>query len=360
MDRIETNTIIVGAGPIGLEMAIALQEVGIMPIILEAGQVGEWIRHWPPNTHFFSSTEHVALAGVPVQNHDQQAITGEEYLIYLRMLVEMFNLQLHVYEPVHAITPQADGSFFVTTNHRKGERCYHAQRVIMAHGGMSAPRMLNISGEQLPHVHHYFKGPHHYFRTKVLVVGGRNSAVEAALRCWRVGCEVVMSYRRPDFQYERIKPHLADDLATRIRKGEITFYPATVPVEITPEVTKLASCHEDFSLSDQITELDVDFVVLATGFVADMRLLTEAGVTLEGEAQAPTHDPETLETNVKGLYVAGTAVGGTQSKKFKYFISTTHDHVSKIAYHLTGKMPTRVGTVEARNNAVTWKEVQLN
>ncbi len=354
----KTDVAIVGGGPIGIEMAISLARLGVDYLLIEANQIGDAFMQWPSNTHFYSTPEHVALAGVPVHNLDQLAITGEQYLAYLRTLVEMYNLNLRLYEPVKSIQPESDG-FLLHTTPLRGEQLIRANKVIMATGGMARPRMLNIPGEDLPNVSHYFPGPHPYFRTRVLVVGGRNSAVESALRCWRAGAQVSLSYRRPDFNWERIKPHLSMDLGDRLRKNEITFYPASIPVEITPTHVLLASTEEGHTPNGATTLIKTDFVLLCTGFVADMRLFEQAGVILEGAEQAPCHDPVTMETNIPGLYVAGTAVGGTQSK-FKYFISTSHDHVAKIGKAITGQVPDKLGTVAGRNNAVTWEEVKAN
>ncbi|HFQ94766.1 MAG TPA: pyridine nucleotide-disulfide oxidoreductase, partial [Anaerolineae bacterium] len=181
---------IIGGGPIGVEMAITLKRLGVDYILFEAAQVGDAFMKWPPQTHFFSTPEHVALAGIPVHNLDQRSITGEQYLAYLRTLVEAFDLNLHNYEPVEMIRPYPD-QFHVQTRHRTGPRTYACRYVVMATGGMAGPRLLNIPGEDLPHVTHYFPGPHPYFRTRLLIVGGRNSAVEAALRCWRAGASNV-------------------------------------------------------------------------------------------------------------------------------------------------------------------------
>src|SRR5690606_15669096 len=170
---------------------------------------------WPPATRAYVTPEHVALAGVRVHNRDQHPITGEEYLAYLRMLVEMYDLNLRNYEPVRRVVRQA-GGFVVETETRTGRQQYEAPYVVMATGGMARPRMLGIPGEDLPHVSHYFEEPHKYFRTKLLVVGGKNSALESALRCWRGGAEVAISYRRPAFDFEVVKPHLAMDMKDRL------------------------------------------------------------------------------------------------------------------------------------------------
>lgn len=349
---------IVGGGPLGIELAIAFERVGVTYTLFEAYQIGHEFTKWPPQTHFFSSTEHVALAGVPVHNLDQRPITGEEYLVYLRMLVEMFDLNIHIYEPVTAVKRESRG-FSLQTETRTGPRNYHFDYVVMATGGMAGPRLLGIPGEDLPHVSHYFKGPHPYFRTRLLVVGGRNSAAEAAIRCWRAGAEVTLSYRGPDLNWERIKPHLSDDLQTRIRNKEIHYLPATVPVEITATQVKLASTKDGVTPNGQLITVESDFVLLATGFEADMRLFAEAGVELIGRGQVPNYNPETMETNVPGLFVLGTAAGGTQYK-FEFFISTTHDHVTKIVRAIADADAGPVGTTERRYRQATWEEVKAN
>lgn len=358
MNSVKTDVVIVGAGPVGIELAIVLQRMGIDYRLLEAEQVGQAISRWPPATHFYSTPEHVALAGVPVHNINQQPISGEQYLAYLRMLVEMHDLALHVYEPVTGIERQEAG-FLVTTEPRRGRQAYRTRAVVLATGGMDRPRLLGIPGEDLPHVSHYFPGPHPYFRTRVLVVGGKNSALESALRCWRAGAKVTLSYRRPEFDFEVVKPHLAMDIRDRLAKGEVDFLPATIPVEIKPMVVMLAPTRDGRNPAGDAVAHETDFVLLCTGFEADMSLFHQAGVTLVGPEQAPKLNPATLETDVPGLYAAGTAAAGTQ-ERFTTFISTSHDHVARIVKAITGKAPGRLGTVAARNNAVTWEEVKAN
>ncbi len=354
-----TDVAIIGAGPIGLETAIALKRAGIEARLFEAKQVGSEFMKWPPQTRFFSSPEHLSLAGIPLHSVNQLSPTGEEYLAYLRQLVETFDLDVHVYEPVTAIDRDGEG-FILTTRVRTGENRVRARRVILATGGLSAPRRLEIPGEDLPHVTHYFPGPHPYFRTRLLIVGGKNSAIEAALRCWRAGVQVTLSYRRPELRFERVKPHLAGDIRDRLEKGEIDFLPATLPVEITPTHVRLAATRDGQRPNGEIISRPFDFVLLATGFVADMSLFRQAGVRLHGAAEIPEFSPETMETNVPGLFVAGTAAGGTQMDRFTHFISTTHDHVIKIVRAITGRTPDQIGDIPARNNAVTYDEVKAN
>lgn len=349
---------IIGAGPIGIELAIAFERLGADYLLIEAKQIGNEFSRWPPSTHFFSTPEHVALAGVPVHNLDQMPITGEQYLAYLRALVEMFDLNLKLYEPVTRIVA-GETNFLIHTEPLAGLRTYRANKVILATGGMARPRLLNIPGEDLPHVSHYFPGPHPYFRRRVLVVGGRNSAMEAALRCWRGGAQVALSYRGAELNHDRIKPHLSIDIKDRLRKGEITFYPSTMPLKITPSLVKLAGTVDGVIPNGNVFTHEADAILLCTGFEADMTLFRQAGVTLIGEEQAPHFDESTMETNVPGLFVAGTAAGGTQSR-FTFFISTSHDHVARIVKAISGQPAGPLGTIPARNNAVTWEEVKAN
>ena len=224
---------IVGAGPIGLELAVCLKRAGVDYIHIDARQIGYTMTWWPRNTSFFSTTERLAITGVPIQNNHQQRITGEEYLAYLRGVVEQFDLQINTYEPVIELAPTSEG-FALTTQPLAGERRYLCKRVILAIGDMHWPNRMHIPGEDLPHVSHYFRDPHDYFRRRLLIVGGKNSAAEAALRCWRAGAQVAVSYRRDRLDQQRVKHWLLPDIEAQFEAGTIRFLPGTIPVEITP------------------------------------------------------------------------------------------------------------------------------
>ncbi len=325
---------LVGAGPIGLELAAALKRAAVEAVHFEAGQIGRTIARWPPNTHFFSSPERIAIAGVPIPNVDQTKITGEAYLAYLRSVVEQFDLRIRTYERVLNVSPEK-GEFIIQTENRAGRQVYRARRVVLATGGLARARRLDIPGEDLPHVSHYPADPHKYFRTRVLVVGGRNSALETALRCFRAGARVTISYRRDALDPEIPKPHLVAEITMWMEEGKIDFLPATVPVEITPRHVALAPTRHGQATAGPRTCLPADFVLLCTGFEADMSLCQAAGVELQGDRRVPVLDPRTLQTNVPGLYVAGTATAGTQ-ERFRAFIETCHVDVEKIVAALTG------------------------
>ena len=321
---------IVGAGPIGLELHVALRQLGVEVVHLEAGQVGQTISWYPRQVRFFSSPERIAIAGVPLTIAHQEKATREEYLAYLRSVVDQFDLPVNTYERVVEIDASGDG-ITIGTETAGGRREHAVTRLVLAIGDMHRPRRLGIPGEDLPHVSHYFVEPHPYFRRKVVIVGGKNSAVEAALRCHRAGARVTLSYRQREFRDRSVKAWLLPDIRNQIAAGRIAFHPETVPTTITPTRVTIAS-----SDGGRPIDVEADFVLLLTGYEQDATLLNAAGVELDDENGAPQVAPDTLETNVRGVYVAGTAVAGTQ-RHYRLFIENCHPHVDRITRAITGK-----------------------
>ena len=322
---------VVGAGPIGLEMGAALKRAGVDYIHLEAKQIGNTISWYPHQVRFFSSPERIAICGVPLHTVDQAKASREEYLAYLRGIVEQFDLEVRTYERVTKITKGDNDFTLVTEKQGGGKQEYQVRNVILAIGDMAWPRMLHIPGEDSNHVDHYFDEPHKYFRQEILIVGGKNSAVEAAIRCYRLGAKVSLSYRGEKFNPESIKYWLLPEIEMLVKTGKIKFYPNTEPVEIR---------RQDVSLLDvkrkEIITVGADFVLLMTGYVADMKLFETAGAELEPESRAPVVNMETMESTVPGLFVAGTVAAGTQ-RHYRLFIENCHAHVAKIVKKLTGK-----------------------
>src|SRR3954464_10249093 len=233
MDSARAEVGIIGAGPIGIELAVALKRAGIDYLHFDAKQIGYTISWFAPQTKFFSSNERIAIAGVPLETPDQGKSTREQYLTYLRGIVRQFELDVRTYEPVLGIDHVAD-SFVLTTNPRSGRRTYRVNKLILATGGTDHPRKLKVLGEDLPHVSHYFQDPHTYFGRELLIVGGKNSAVEAALRCHHAGAKVSMSYRREQLPQKSIKYWLLPEITNLFESGKISAYFPTQPVAVTP------------------------------------------------------------------------------------------------------------------------------
>lgn len=321
---------IVGAGPIGIEIAVALRRAGIEHLHFDAKQIGYTISWFAPQTQFFSSNERIAIAGVPLQTPDQGKATREEYLAYLRGVVQQFGLQINTYEPVVGIERE-DQTFVLTTRPASGDRTYRVGKLILATGGTDHPRSLNIPGENLPHVSAYFQDPHTYFEKRLLVVGGKNSAVEAALRCHLAGAHVAISYRRGRLPDKSIKYWLLPEINSLIDAGRIDAYFQSTPTHIYADRVTLRRGNESF-------DVPADFVLSLIGYEQDNTLFKIAGIEIAGHCGAPVYDEATMQTSVPGIFVAGTAVAGTQDK-YRVFIENCHVHVDRIVNALTGASP---------------------
>jgi thioredoxin reductase (NADPH) len=314
-----TRVAIVGAGPIGLELAVALKQEGIDYLQFDASSIGATIGWYPQQMLFHSNAERLAIAGVAIQTTDQQKPTREEYLAYLRAVVLQFGLQIRSYERVASVTPLSGGGFDVVTSRSR----VRAENVVIAIGSMHRPRLLGIPGESLPHVSHYFREPHPYFGQRLVVIGGKNSAVEAAIRCQRAGADVTLAYRRADFDPGIVKFWLLPEIRSMMRDDRVRVLFSHTPVEI----------HERsvvFETSEGVAEVAADFVLSLTGYEQDTSLLESAGVEFHGEARAPHYDETTMETNVPGLFIAGTAIQGSPVGRVRVIVENCHVHVPRI------------------------------
>ncbi len=329
-----------GGGPIGIEVASAFHRQGYDYLHFEAGQIGSTIYRWPRDTRFFSSPERLAIAGIPIQSRDQEMPTGEAYLAYLRNVVEMLELPIRTYERVESIR-KSDDRFEVGTKTRVATHSYRSRYVVLATGDMTGANLLGIPGEELPHVTHFFGDPHRYFRRSLLIVGGRNSALEAAIKCWRAGVDVSVSYRRATLDRAHINSRIHLETQILSNKGYLKLLMGTEPVEIRRDRVILRSVD-----SGELIEQPADFVLLSTGFTADLSLMRMAGAELRGE-EVPVYDKETMGTTVPGLYIAGTICSGNQPS-YHHFIGTSHHHTAKIFRSITGKTTDRVGTIPSR------------
>jgi bacillithiol disulfide reductase len=356
-EQVTTHVLVIGAGPIGIEVASGLAWAGVDHIQIEAGPLARTIYNWPERARFFSSPERVAVAGIPIQTPHQEMIPREDYLAYLRNVVEIRGLTVSTYEKAVSIERAGDASapgFHVATRGLVGGRDIFCCRIVFASGDMSFRNRLNIPGEDtfyqdlgIPMVRHTLDDPHLYFGRSVLVVGGKNSALEAALRCFRSGAKVSLSYRGEAIEREHTNSRLHLEWSILISKGYIDFYPRSVPCEFRPGLAVLKRAGDGHETPADIREIKTDFVIIAAGFHADLTLLEQAGVALEGEERIPCYNPETMETNVPGVFLAGTAVSGGR-QTYHDFVGTSHDHTRKIVKQIAGIDDVPVGTVESR------------
>lgn len=326
----ETEVVIIGAGPIGIEMAIALKERGIPYLHFDKGQAGQMILNFPPCTRFFSSSERIALAGIPIHTTDQQKCSREQYLAYLRSVIMHFGLDIRTYEEVFSVTNESEG-FLIRSRSARGEHTCRCRYLILATGGTAYPRMLGVPGEELPHVSIKLLDPHRYFQKKVVVVGGKNSAAETALRCFHAGAKVSMVVRRAELTADQVKYWILPELQGYFNSNLINGYFNSAVTVINPCSVEIIN-----SSNQQRTEIDADFVIKAIGFECDMELCRQVGVLVDKKKQ-PQHDALSMETNISNVYTIGTAIGGTQTK-FTIFIENCHEHVNRVMQSLSAKM----------------------
>ncbi|MCH2149520.1 MAG: NAD(P)-binding domain-containing protein [Phycisphaerales bacterium] len=333
--------IVLGAGPIGLETASAIMRTGRTVIVLDAGPIGATIwNQFPPATRFFSSPDRIEIAGCSLTSAGQEKTSREDYLAYLRSVVDTLGIDVRTFHEVQRIDRGAD-CFTLHISTRSGATCQlQGEAVVFATGGTARPRSLDVPGEQLAHVRHDLGDPHQYHGRRVLIVGGRNSACESALRCWRAGAEVHISYRGHEL-HERVKYWIRPELASLIDEDRVHGHFRTELVEITPEITRLRD-----GTTGELTALHIDDVLLQIGYEHDGRLMDSIGIERTGPDEAPHFNPDSMETNVNGAYVAGTATAGTQ-KRFRVFIENCHIHAARIAAALAGDAPPKTSALRS-------------
>jgi thioredoxin reductase (NADPH) len=318
------DVIIVGAGPAGLSAAHAAHSAGLSYLAIERACIVHTIYEFPLGLTLYSTPELIELADVPLIIRDPKP-TREDALRYYRRFVEVKRLNIHTYEEVTDVQG-GDGAFTVHTKTAAGETSvYRTRKVIVATGAFDQPNRLDVPGEDLPKVYHYFKEAHPYYGRDVLVVGGKSSAVETALSLYRAGARVTLSYRQPHFT--GIKYWVLPDLENRIKEGAIRAVMASVVREIRPAdvVLRVAGQTEDLVLPN-------DFVFCMTGHEPDVAFLRRLGIAVRSEDRRPVHDPETFESNVPGMYVIGVLTAGNISSEV--FIENGRIHGPKVIAHI--------------------------
>lgn len=317
------DLIIIGSGPVGLACSIAAKNKGLRHLILEKGSVNDNMRRWPLYMTFFSTAEKVSIGGIPFPTLHARP-TREEGLSYYNAIVQQLALPVQTYAPVQHIEA-LDGFFQVNTP----ASTFQAKKVIIATGYYDQPNKLGIPGEDLPHVSHYLDDVFRFSNTKVVVVGGSHSATDAALQLYRVGASVTLVHRRAQLA-EKLKYWVKPDLENRIKEGLIHARMNTGLDKVTTERVYLRNLN-----TNQVASLATDFVLIMTGYRPDVALLKSAGIHINKDA-VPHFDPTTFETNISGLYVAGSITAGRRVSKI--FIENGREHAGAIMTHLVANL----------------------
>jgi thioredoxin reductase (NADPH) len=312
----ELDVLIVGAGPIGLACGISCKREGLSYVIIDKGCLVNSIYNYPLNMTFFSTSERLEIGNVPFISHGPKPDRFEA-LEYYRRVCTTAELDVRLYEKVNSIRKQANSHEVVTE-----KATYRAQSVILALGFYDLPFLLNVPGEDLPKVKHYYDEPHPYFAQQVMVVGAANSAVDVALETWRKGASVTMVIREAGLR-ESVKYWVKPDIENRIKEGSIKAYFKSEVIEIREKSVLI-------STPEGPKELDNDFVLAMTGYKPPFEFMSSAGIRFQNdEYHTPVYDETTMESNVENIYLAGVVCGGLKTNM--WFIENSRVHADQIA-----------------------------
>ena len=315
----QKKIVIVGAGPIGIACALECKKRNWDYVIIEKGALTNSLFKYPKNMTFFSTSDKLEIDNIPFISNNPKP-NRDEALEYYRRVATSNHLNINLYEEVLSIK-KIEGKFITTTS----KNSYQSEQLIIATGFFDIANLLNVPGEDLPKVKHYYKEAHPYAMQKVIVVGASNSSVDAALEIWRKGGKVTMVIR--DYQIgERVKYWVRPDIINRIEEGSIKAY-------FNSEIIEIKAHDVSIKTPEGVETIANDFVVALTGYRPNFKFLEEAGVQLSKDAlKLPHYNPDTMETNVKGLYLAGVICGGMETHK--WFIENSRVHAKLIANHL--------------------------
>lgn len=321
------DVVVVGAGPTGLACGIELQQRGVNTVLIEKGCVVNSIFHYPTNMVFFTTPELLEIGNIPMTSLNEKP-NRHEALKYYRRVADHFKLNIHDYERVNTISGD-DGAFQVLTTDRLGcHHIYSARKVVLATGYYDVPNLLNVPGENLSKVLHYYQEPHPYYNHDVAVIGAKNSAAITALELFWTGARVTLIHRGAAIS-PKVKYWIKPNIENRIKNGEIPAYFHSQVVEILPDSIVLATPDGQIVLKN-------DFVFALTGYSPDLKFLNSIGITLEPSTRKPRTDPQTLESERSGIYLAGVIVAGMHTNEI--FIENGRFHGRQIADAIRAKL----------------------
>lgn len=320
------DIVVVGAGPIGLAAGLEAKKAGLSYLILEKGVLVNSLYYYPANMTFFSTSERIEIGDVPFVSNNVKP-TRAEALEYYRRIAVSNHLNIHLREAVEKVTRKTD-SYEIKT----GKAVYQAKNIIIATGFYDIPNLLHIPGEDLPKLTHYYKEPHFYAMQKVLVVGANNSAVDAALETWRKGAEVTMVIQG-DGIGKRVKYWVKPDIENRIAEGTIKAY-------LHSRLIAVREKEVDIQTPDGVITIPNDYVLAMTGYQPDFAFLEGLGIELsQDEKRCPVYNGETMESNMKGIYLAGVVCGGMNTHI--WFIENSREHAKKIIHSILAEKEKR-------------------
>lgn len=321
------DTVVVGAGPTGLACGIELQQRGVRAVLLEKGCVVNSIYHYPTHMTFFTTPELLEIGNLPMTSLNEKP-NRTEALKYYRRVADHYNLDIRQYERVDRIAGEDNAFQIFTTDRLERPHVYQARKIVLSTGYYDIPNMLGVPGEELDKVHHYYKEAHPYYNHDVAVVGGLNSAAIAALELYWTGARVTLIHRGPGVS-DGVKYWIKPNLENRIKNGEIRAFFHSRVVEIGKEFLRIATPDGEVSLRN-------DFVFALIGYRPDLDFLNSMGISLEPETLRPRTDPETLESQRPGIYLAGVIVAGMHTNEI--FIENGRFHGRLIAQSIASKL----------------------
>lgn len=308
--------IIVGGGPCGMSAAIALKEIGKNPLIIEKENIVHSLYRFPTHQTFFSTSDRLEIGGVPFITENRKP-TRNQALAYYREVAKLKNLRIASFEKVYDVEKRENGCFIVKTSKEE----YEAKFVIIATGYYDHPNYMNVPGENLPKVFHYYKEAHPYYDQDVVVIGGKNSSVDAALALQQAGARVTVLYRGSEYS-DHIKPWVLPEFESMVRNGKITMvFRANVK-----EIKEKSLVYEVDGKQEEIAN---DYVFAMTGYHPDHDFLIKMGVEIDKETGRPFFNEETMETNIEGIFIAGVIAAGNNANEI--FIENGRFHGELIA-----------------------------
>ncbi|WP_316569770.1 YpdA family putative bacillithiol disulfide reductase [Neobacillus sp. YIM B06451] len=313
------DVIIIGGGPCGLAAAISLKETGKNPLIIEKGNIVNSIYNYPTHQTFFSTSEKLEIGDVPFITENYKPVRLQA-LVYYREVVKRKGLRIHSFEKVEKIVPSGDYYIVETT-----KTTYETPYVIIATGYYDNPNMIGIPGENLPKVFHYFKEGHPYFDMDVCVIGGKNSSVDAAIELNKAGARVTVLYRGSSYS-PSIKPWILPEFESLVRNGSIRM-------EFDAYIKEITEDSVIYEKGNDLHSIRNDFVFAMTGYRPDHGFLRSIGVAIDPETGRPHFNPETMETNIRGIFIAGVIAAGNNANEI--FIENGRFHGGVIAEEIS-------------------------